>query len=242
MTQCVHCEEGKPFVGKGAHHAADCEHYRSPFKGDRAPIWADFLRRGIGSYSQFEEDTAYVPLFDRPGRFLDIGAWDPRIFSNTRALYELGWNGVIVEPSPDPFLKQLREYGNDERITLLQAAVGDERAIAQMWCTDDAVSTTEAEQYEKWKDAAKYHGKFFVPVITIQDIFDQFGGPFDFVNLDVEGRSVDLLKKLLATPAFPRCIVVEHDGRETEVISLACSKGYSVIFGNTTNLVLARIG
>jgi hypothetical protein len=40
--------------------------------------------------------------------FLDIGAWHPTIFSNTRALIELGWRGVIVEPSPGPFINLMR--------------------------------------------------------------------------------------------------------------------------------------
>lgn len=193
------------------------------------------------SYSQFGEDKVYVPLFDGfSGRFLDIGAWDPKSLSNTRALYELGWAGVIVEPSPAPFLSQLKEYGKDERITLVHAAVGNERHLTAFWCTDDAVSTTEAANYEQWKQHAAFHGKFFVPVITINDIFNQFGGPFDFVNLDVEGRSVDLLHDLLRTEAFPKVICVEHDSREGEVIALACSKGYQIVHGNGTNLILAR--
>ena len=58
------------------------------------------------SYSQYGEDRAIVELFgDHVGRFLDIGAWHPTVFSNTRALFERGWSGVMVEPSPCPFLK-----------------------------------------------------------------------------------------------------------------------------------------
>lgn len=196
------------------------------------------------SYSQFAEDKVFVPLFDgQVGRFLDVGAWDPKSLSNTRALWELGWSGVIVEPSPAPFLAQLREYGNDPRVTLIHAAVGSERHLAEFWCTDDAVSTTEREQFDKWKQHAAFHGKFFVPVITIEDVFNQFGSPgFDFVNLDVEGRSVDLLHVLLATEAYPKVICVEHDGREGEVLELGCSKGYGVPPGgkNGTNIILAR--
>lgn len=192
------------------------------------------------SYSQHGEDRAILPLFDAPGRFLDIGAWDPKALSNTRALYEAGWSGVIIEPSPMPFYSHLREYGHDERITLIHAAIGRDRHCAEFWVTDDAVSTTERDQYDKWKNHAKFIGKFWVPIITLADIFNQFGGGFDFINIDVEGKSVDVLADLLATEALPKCICVEYDDRLDEAKLLARSKGYGEVLVNGTNLVIAR--
>lgn len=182
-----------------------------------------------------------APLFDRPGRFLDIGAWDPKQLSNTRALYEAGWSGVIIEPSPGPFMAQLAEYGNDERIVLIHAALGFDRHCAEFWVTNDAVSTTEREQYDKWKGAAKFLGKFWTPMLTLEDIFNQFGVPgFDFVNIDVEGKSVDVLGALLKTAAMPRCICVEHDDRIVEANQMASNAGYRQIHLNGTNVIFAR--
>jgi FkbM family methyltransferase len=195
----------------------------------------------ITSYSQYGEDVEILQQFDKPGRFLDIGAWDPKALSNTRALYEAGWSGVIIEPSPTPFLSQLREYGNDPRIVLIHAALGFERHCAEFWVTDDAVSTTEKEQYDKWKDHAKFIGKFWTPMITLADLFNQFGVPgFDFVNIDVEGKSVDVLAALMATQAMPKCICVEHDERIVEANSLVARHGYKQILLNGTNVVFAR--
>ena len=34
------------------------------------------------------------------GTFLDLGAYDGVDLSNTRALTELGWAGVCIEPNP----------------------------------------------------------------------------------------------------------------------------------------------
>ena len=65
----------------------------------------------MSKYSQFEEQDHILRTFaglDSPGRFLDIGSWDPITFSNTRALVEMGWSGVMIEPSPGPFLEILR--------------------------------------------------------------------------------------------------------------------------------------
>src|SRR5688572_25442836 len=181
------------------------------------------------SYSQYGEDSAIITaLGDHVGAFLDIGAWDPKAFSNSRALYERGWSGVMIEPSPGPFLTLMREYGNDARIRLIHAALGTERSLAEFWCTDDAVSTTERANYEAWKDHAKFLGRFYVPVITLADVFNQFAPPggFNFVNIDTEGTSGSVLVALLETPAFPKCICVEHDGHVVELTQAAQAKGY----------------
>ena len=198
------------------------------------------------SYSQNGEDRAIVSVFgERVGRFLDLGAWHPKQLSNTRALYELGWSGVIVEPSPTPCLAQLAEYGahtlTDERITIVHAAIGTERHCAQLYVSDDAVSTTETEQFNRWNKHAKFLGKFYIPQLTLNDIFNQFGGPYDFVNIDVEGKSVDILRELLKTAAYPKCICVEHDGRMVEALQMATAAGYSCIMANGENLVLSRM-
>lgn len=79
-------------------------------------------------YSQSGEQAVILeavgPGPHRDARFIDIGCWDPITFSNTRALYELGWTGVMIEPSPGPFIELLRcctnaaccVRGTDERI------------------------------------------------------------------------------------------------------------------------------
>ena len=62
------------------------------------------------SYSQHpDEEEAILQLFgSHVGRALDIGAWVATTFSNTRALYERGWELVLVEPSPGPFIILMR--------------------------------------------------------------------------------------------------------------------------------------
>ena len=55
-------------------------------------------------YSQAAEQPHILKAFEGrpPGRLLDIGAWNPFTFSHSRALIEMGWFGVLVEPSPGP--------------------------------------------------------------------------------------------------------------------------------------------
>lgn len=44
MTQCLWCKPGMPPSSIGAHHAADCFYYRSPFVGPDADYWDSKLR------------------------------------------------------------------------------------------------------------------------------------------------------------------------------------------------------
>lgn len=191
-------------------------------------------------YSQRNEQALILDAVGaQVGAFLDIGSWHPTSMSNTRALYELGWSGVMIEPSPEPFLSLLKEYGNEPRISLICAAVGFERSLTKFHASADALSTSSEEQYQKWKAVGGFYGSFYAPVITLADITNQWGG-FDFVSIDTEGTSVDLFKALLQTAMRPRTICVEHDQRFAECGLAARTVGYQEKYRSEENLVYAR--
>jgi hypothetical protein len=50
-----------------------------------------------------------------PGTFLEIGANDPVLLSQTRHLAQLGWTGVLVEPIPE-LADRLRLERPDSRV------------------------------------------------------------------------------------------------------------------------------
>jgi FkbM family methyltransferase len=179
-------------------------------------------------------------------RFLDIGAWHPTRFSNTRALYELGWSGVMIEPSPQPMLNLLDVYGFDERVTLIQAAVSLECGLVPLHITDDATSTSSGEQYERWRNdgpagekGSKFRGHVYVPTITLEQIANQFGG-FQFWNIDAEGSSADLFLQMLKLGLYPAVVCCEHDERAKEILTAATAQHYRCVLVNSTNLVVVR--
>ncbi len=219
-------------------------------------------------YSQYAEQESILAVFAdaAPGKLLDIGAYHPTVFSNSRALIERGWSAVLVEPSPGPMLNLVRaclwcgavpsevygerkevacpkcgnvgRYGGCHAITLISAAVGLEPGLLPIQITDDAVSTSDAGVYEAWKKAGGYYGTLHVPQITLEQISLQFGG-FDFVNFDAEGMSVPLAIRALELEWRPRCMVVEHDGRIVEVSQAAHAVGYKTVMTNGTNLIFS---
>ena len=221
-------------------------------------------------YSQVGEDDEILKLWgDRPpGSVLEIGAWHPITFSNSRAMIKRGWSAVLVEPSPGPFLLLMRActscdsiedagYGERKRTTcsrcgaalycasdkikLLSASVGTTSSIISMHVTDDALTTSESGNYAIWYSAGGFYGNIFVPQTNLREIWTTFGTGFDVVSIDTEGTSVDLAAEYLriAWPK-PRIVCVEHDSRIDELLAASSPYGFHEAARNSTNLILVR--
>ncbi len=205
-------------------------------------------------YSQRNEEQYILEACkDAPRRrLLDIGAFHPTVFSNSRALIEQGWGAVLVEPSPVPMRNLVEEYGNakrfrpgcvedaglpDQCIHLLCAAVGLEPGIVTLQITDDAVSTQQVT--DAWRERGGYIGAMTISQVTLAQLFNWYGD-FDFVNIDVEGGSTDLFLNLLTYEMFPACICVEHDGRIVEITKAAQERGYKIAYISEENVVVSR--
>lgn len=200
---------------------------------------AHYGEAGVRSYSQQGEDKLFVPMLPDRGRLLDIGAWSPIALSNSRTLIENGWDAVLIEPSPGPLRDLAREYVTWNGVQVVGAAVGLERGLLEMRITDDAVSSSDANTQAIWAEAGGYYGRMLAPVITLEEISNRFGG-FDFVNIDAEGTSVDLCKRMFDLGWGPAVICVEYDDRLAELLTAAGPAHYHAAHVNGTNVILRR--
>ena len=194
-------------------------------------------------YSQLDEETyitaatAHLPT----GRFLDIGAYNSEIFSNTRALFERGWSGVMIDCAPRALVSLLSDYGAEERITIVAAAVALERGFLQVHVGDDASITTADENlFQTWGKTSFFHPRpLIVPAITLWDIAQRFGA-FDFWNIDVEGFSSEVFLQMLKLGYRPACVCVEHDDRQDVLKAAAEEHGYDLAGETAYNLIFKR--
>ncbi len=197
------------------------------------------------SYSQFGEDNIICGILgNTKARLLDIGAWDPKCFSNSRLLIERGWSAVLVEFSPGPVRALVQEYGKREDVQIIQAAitVDGHGSMRRFEISDDSVSTCTDSVRTKWRQCGGYFGGLWVPQLTLDRLFFQFGGGFEFISIDTEGTSVDLAVQLLTqTQVYPRVLCVEYDERMAELERAARAAGYSIPCINGTNAILARL-
>jgi len=199
-------------------------------------------------YSQNNEQDVILNYINQlgisNGKFMDIGAFHPKVFSNTRALYEDGWDGVIIEPSPICFSEFKREYELDPRMTLLNLAVSETIGNIDFYESNgDAISTTEIAHKEKWEqnEGIKYN-KIQVPTISVSELMETHGMDIDFISIDVESKNLELFDLLL--PYFHtnpiKIVCIEHDNNIEHMISQMNECDFRCVLQNNENLIFVR--
>jgi len=201
----------------------------------------------LSMYSQNNEEEVIVAEFTRmgitTGRFLDIGAWDGKGFSNTFRLAELGWRGVCVEPSPTVFPGLIKNHAGNDKIILVNAAIsaGPSKLVEWFDSGGDAISTTNPAHKDKWEKGWKVkYSTFWVYTVPMVALFD-FGFDFEFINIDVESTNAEMFRALpWAALKQTKVICVEHDGNQHAMAQLAHKHGFSALHMNGENLILTR--
>src|ERR1041385_4532766 len=151
------------------------------------------------SYSQIYEDVVMEMIAAFLGlsikTYLDIGAHNPRVFSNTYLFYRKGARGVVVDPNPG--LRSLyKKYRPND--VFLNAAVGSGKygqSIEYFTMEPDTLSTTDAAVAARTADLGhRIVSTSAVPVLSLKKIVaDNFSGSkLDLLSLDVEGSEEDV--------------------------------------------------
>lgn len=172
------------------------------------------------TYSQCGEDLLIVSALNLikgnvPFTYLDIGANDPYILSNTALLYEKGGSGFLVEPNPE-LVKRLK-VGRGDRDLVLQCGIAFSDAVeADFYIMEANVLSTfsreEAVRYEKL--GHKILNKMRVPLRNVNEILE-ITKSLDFMNIDVEGLDEDILRNIDWKRHRPICLCVETITYET---------------------------
>ncbi len=141
----------------------------------------------------------YAP-FVRPGDLcFDVGA---HLGNHTAAWLALGARVVAVEPHPR-LMDALRGwYGADDRVTLLEAALGAEPGLKTLRISSrhPTVATLSAEWIAAVRSARSFAGVEWdaarpVRVHTLDALIEHHGEPA-FCKIDVEGGELDVLRGL----------------------------------------------
>jgi FkbM family methyltransferase len=195
-------------------------------------------------FSQNDEEKHILEYFkDQPtGKFLDIGAYNGKTFSNTHALALLGWSGVCVEPSSKPFSDLVQLYRGNDKIQLANVAVmPDTESILALTpffdAGGDAISTLDEEHRKKWEKDRNFRTTYIQPV-HMSAIEKVFGYEFDFVNIDVEGINFDVAMGMTFEKTQMLCI--EHDEDRYRTQQMCEVWGFEEIYRNGENVILAR--
>lgn len=193
-------------------------------------------------YSQNNEEEIIDRYFgEHVGRFLDIGAFDGEDMSNTRALALRGWSGVIVEASPWIFPKLYERYRDNDKITLINAAVGSGACRLAPFYPDLTERQYGSTLSTRWAECSHINNPkpYLVQVLGIQELLDREACGLDFVTIDTEGMDLEILKA--AEWQGVKLLSVEYTtdpNAPWEVILR--EKGFSIYSRTATNIYGAR--
>jgi FkbM family methyltransferase len=194
-------------------------------------------------YSQNNEESIIVNYFKSNhishGKFLDIGAYDGKTFSNTHKLAEMGWAGVCYEPSSKPFAALRLLYSGNSRIVVINSAVGQTNGVIRFFDSNgNAVSTTDVSHKTKWEKSSIKFNEIVVNCTSAKDVIIRHGLKYDFVNIDTEGTNVQILRVLIDAGLKFNLLCVEHDGNIEQIIKMF--PGCVNLLQNGENIILKR--
>ncbi len=190
-----------------------------------------------------EERVILEALGDAPpGYLMDLGAGDGKLFSNTRALMERGWSGMLIEADFESFGKLFELYKGNDKATLINAAIDPRDSVIEFWKAkpeeQGLCSTATERNREIWKDHLA--GKYYVGTITPDQIRNQFGVAPAMINVDLEGNSFDIFMMFQTWVPTMKVACIEHDGRAVEIGEWGNKVGLRTAYLNAENIILVR--
>lgn len=204
-------------------------------------------------YSQNAEEEVILRYFgDFKGTFIDIGANDGVTLSNTRALAERDWCGVLVEPSPTAFRRLKQLYGSAKKgcFYLYEVALGNHNGPSTLHDSgtllktgDTSLVSTLVEEEKKRFQAVLTYEPVAVKTFRWKTFLNRCSlKKFDFVSIDCEGLDLDILIQMDLSDV--KCLCIEHNGHELlkQAYTEYCAKfGLTrLLYTSAENLIFAR--
>lgn len=182
---------------------------------------------GHTNYAQEGEDQILLRLLAgrTAGFYVDVGAHDPRRFSNTCVFYEQGWRGINIDPNPDAIRKFARERPRD--VNLCCGISNREGQMTYFRMTDSALNTFDERLAREREKLTGYRiiGTSDVRVERLDSVLrTHTTAPviIDFMSVDAEGHDLNVLRSNDWNLFRPRVLLTEAIGGMSIDEALSC--------------------
>ncbi len=170
-------------------------------------------------------DLKLVKIFNlKNGFFIEVGAYDGVIFSNTKLLEEKnGWKGILIEPSPSLFSKLC---SNRPQSRCFQCALGSfEENGTYGWGDFEGGPMASLTQRTDNPQTVK------VLIRSLQSILDECNiTHIDFFSLDTEGYEWNILNGIDFSKTDITYMLIEiYAHHYDQITSFLFNHGYSLI-------------
>jgi FkbM family methyltransferase len=154
---------------------------------------------GHVNYAQEGEDQVLLRLVDRreSGFYVDIGAHDPRRFSNTCVFYDKGWRGINIDPNPEAIRSFNCARPGD--INLCCGISDSKGEMKYFEMSDPALNTFDESLAHERERLTRYRivGSSKVKVERLDVVLQKhmkMPAVIDFMNIDAEGHDLRVLR------------------------------------------------
>lgn len=216
------------------------------------PFKSLFIKRKRTHYSQMGEDIIIESIFRKMKKYdfsyIDIGANDPIIFSNTYYFYKkYKVKGCLIEPD-SVLCKKLKKKRT--RDICLNVGLGSKCDNLDFYVFDcDPLNTFSKEEAEKIKSYGTYHLKKIekVKVIKFNDVVKKYFNDKtpELISLDTEGVEMDILRSIDFDKYRPVIFCIETwdynektgGSKDLEIIDFMTKKGYEIYADTHLNTI-----
>jgi FkbM family methyltransferase len=159
-----------------------------------------------------------------PGFFVDVGANDPIVHSQTYALEQQGWIGVLVEPLPDK-ANELRAHRRARVFELACSAPADDGKTLTL----HVAGSFSSLQRQHMTTGVVPRGEITVEGATLDRILRAANAPtpIDFVSIDVEGHELAVLAGFDLQHWRPALLLIEDHALNLKLHRYMKTHGYS---------------
>jgi len=156
------------------------------------------------------------------GFFLDVGSGHGTIGSNTKALEELGWTGICVDPFPT--------HMEGRTCRMEKAVVSSTAGQVVKFHTHSGLGGI-ADTLGKWKAEAEKSPAVELTTTTLGELLAGAGAPsfIHFLSLDIEGAELEALKGIPFDQYRFGAMAIEHNDEEpkrSDLLKFLEERGY----------------
>lgn len=185
------------------------------------------------------------------GTVLDIGANDGKTLSNSLALIEKGWMGVLVEPDKNAYQKlwELHSGKQSNSVYMYNIAIGEHDGPETFYSTGDhlgkgdtgLLSTLDYVQLQRFPGEAAKANSYQVNVKTFASFYEEC--PFknyDAITIDAEGMDLVILNQIDLKLTRTSLVCIEWNSKDEWVYDRALKNyGMKQIYKSGENLIYA---
>ena len=163
---------------------------------------------------------------DIKGYFVEVGANEPRVRSQTWHLEQTGWTGVLVEPQPE-LARELRAM-RMAKVFAVACSSPDNAGRTLPLHVAGPLSSLDRSQMAP---GASPEAVIDVPIRTLDSVLEEAGAPekFDFLSIDVEGHELEVLSGFDIDRWQPRLILLEDHVADWSKHRYLAGAGYRIV-------------